>query len=438
VTQSIYREVAEYQSILSFFFRDCEGLTPVDKILLTEEAIAKEIYAYNSRCGTMRPVATEQVKIIFNDSTEDQLAIDTREFFKSKILLAKDNRKLPAIETVRSVSIGPTTYYVKQFEGETKIVEQLVSGSINLYRIAAVSDETGLYAEKGTFFKQLRVYQKGSQNVREYGSILSFMFRDCQDSGINVDRIKFREQAIANAIHTYNTKCGYSSEAVQPSQNSLTPAENLPTEQQPSQVKTEFALVGGIALASMSVTNSGRYGFVSSFKMPLNRPFVGASFRIGMAKLSGLGLKQSLTFEKIKNNSVLQTSYGSGLYRQTLTYDFTELRYGLIVDYLIRTRGPFAFGLGIGATFNFELKNNSSVSTTYYSDVNGVLKEYSRRQVAYEGDSKDVRFSPVGELKIRYKRFEIVYQHLTMAHYQNDNGPSARENRIFLSWRITR
>jgi hypothetical protein len=438
ITQSYYFEVAEYQSILSFFFRDCQNVTPVDKIPFTEDAIAREIYAYNLSCGQIRPVENETVKILFKDSTEKDAAIDTREFFQFKRLVTKDSLELPGIENVRSVSIGANTYFIKEFEGDAKIVEQVVSGTINFYRTASVLEEAGFFVEKGPIFKTLRIYRKGSREIAEYKSMLSFLFRDCQNLSVRVDRLNFNEQSIANVIRTYNATCGEASEVTQPSIKEVKSADSSLAKERPSKMKTEFAVLGGFAFASMQVTNSGRYGFISTFKMPLTRPFVGVSFHVSMGKLSGLGLKQSLTFEKINNKAVLNTPSGRDLTTQTLTYDFTELRYSPIVDYMIRTRGAIRFGIGAGGTFNFEFENKSKVSTIRYRDVNGVLQEYSRREIPYEGDSKKVRFSPVGELKIRYKRFEVVFQHLTIAHYQNDNGPSARENRVLVSWRITR
>jgi hypothetical protein len=434
VTQSTYQVVAEYQSILSFFFHDCKTLTPVDKIPFTEQAIATEIYNYNSRCGKLIPIETEVVHVVYNDSTEKQIAIDTQEFFKSKRFVTHDSLELPGIENVHSVSIGTNTYFIKQFEGEIKILEQIVAGSINLYRIASLLDETGLYAEKGTLFKTLRVYRKGSIEIPEYRSILSFLFLGCENPEINVDRIKFNEQAIAKAIQSYNAKCGFSNQVKQPVNNEVQLVDS-PTEKKSSKASKEFALLGGIAHASVLVDTYGR--LTSTSKMPLNRAFVGASFHVSMAKLSGLGLKQSLTFEKIKNEISVDKLPDTQLPIRSVTYDFLELRYSLIADYLIRTKGAVSFGVGIGGTFNLELADKSTETNFYYIKRNGAYEEFRRSESPLNVNSEKLRFSPVGELKVRYKRFELGYQHLTAAHYKN-SGPSAKEKRIFLSWRITR
>lgn len=387
------------------------------KILFTIIVISTSLGSLHLAAQT-RKEKFKHVTIVNKDQSTFSTRIDVDQLFQKGKLISRDSVfQRSAIETIYSIQVDSSVYFLKSIENvndSVAILSRAIEGKLSVYTPPLESGLEAIFIEKdgATYQMRRKVLEAHGKkfNQNEFRGFLTAFASDCHSiTKAMVDKVPFSERAMMEIASRYNKSCGWEK-------------TNMANK-----YKAKFQY--GLQLEAVHY-NSKEGAYLNYFDgdRPASGFGLGLYARLDFPRKKTAFLMSELTFNRISGGG------GINYYVTTPTYQIITERHDFDIQELRNTYSAYfnvarfkksSLAAGGGILFQYQLKNNSTATAR---DVTAAT--------AKPGDKFGL--SPIINIHFNTNRIGFGYQLVFLATQLKGAERQHIEHKVFLQVKLSK
>jgi hypothetical protein len=360
----------------------------------------------------------KDVTIAKKDQSTFKAWIDLDQLFRTGRLTSRDSVfQRAALAAIYSIQVDSSIYFFRSIgnrKDSIAILSRAVEGKVSVYTPPLESGLEGIFVEKegATYEMRQKVVEVNGKKFyqNEFRGFLQVFFSDCPSiTKAMVDKVPVSELSIMKIVSRYNKSCGW---------------EKTNTA---NKYKAKFQF--GLQVEGLKY-NSTKGAYVNYFTgdRPASGFGLGLYARLDFARKKTAFLISELTFNSISGGGEITYYVNAPTYQifpEHHNFDIKELRNTYSAYFNIARFKKSSLAAGGGILFQYQLKNNSTVT-----DHNNVTTPSVKPEDKFG-------LSPIVNVLFNMSRIGLGYQMVFLATQLKGSEGQHIENKVFLQVKLS-